>query len=197
MAGPRQPPNLILASASPRRRQLLSDAGYAYEAIDPPFVEPDDAHPHVAPSLHAESLAFFKASSVASSCPDRPILGADTIAAYDGRIIGKPRDEEDAFRILSSLSGTSHSVITGIVLVHHASGKRLLQHDVSTVVMRKLSDEAIRAYLRSGAWHGKAGAYGVQDEDDPFVEEVIGSFTNVVGLPMELLERMFETWLRD
>lgn len=197
MTGLRQPDNLVLASASPRRRQLLGDAGFAFDIAEPPFVEPDETRPHVAPALHAESLAYYKASSVAAIKPESTILAADTIAAHDGRIIGKPKDEADAFRILSSLSGTSHFVITGLAIVHHASGRRLLQHDVSTVVVRKLSDDAIRAYLRTGAWQGKAGAYGVQDQDDPFVEKVIGSFTNVVGLPMDLLHLMFDTWLRE
>ncbi len=186
---------LVLASSSPRRALLLQEAGYEFQITEPPIHEPHWVHPHVAPTLHAESLAYFKACCVAETLPpDHFILAADTIATYKGEVIGKPTDRQDAHRILSRLTGTTHSVITGIVLLHLASGKRLLQHSLSTVHMRTVSDHDLNAYLDTGAWEGKAGAYGVQDQDDPFVEKIGGSFTNVVGLPMELLGQMFEHW---
>ncbi len=194
MAPVLQPELLILASASPRRRQLLVNAGYRFEVVEPPIDEPQSAHPHVAPSLYAESLAFFKASSVAGKRADACVLAADTIAVVDGAIIGKPADRQDAYRILGRLSGTTHSVITGVVLLHPATGRRLMQHATSSVTVRRLSDETVRRYLDTGAWCGKAGAYGVQDRDDPFVEKIDGSFTNVVGLPMEMLAEMFADW---
>ncbi|MFH1416819.1 MAG: Maf family protein, partial [Planctomycetota bacterium] len=167
MSRPVQPDPLVLASASPRRALLLREAGYVYEITKPPFHEPKWVHPHVAPTLHAESAAYFKACSVAETLPpDTFVLAADTIASIEGEVIGKPADRQDAHRILSRLAGTTHSVITGIVLLHLTSGRRLLQHSLSTVHMRGLSDEALNTYLDTGAWAGKAGAYGVQDQDD-------------------------------
>jgi septum formation protein len=192
-----QPDPLVLASASPRRAQLLRDAGYRFDVVVPPMHEPDWVHPHVAPTLHAESLAYFKARSVASQHSEKTILAADTIAVVEGQIIGKPADRQDAHRILRRLSGTTHSVITGVVLFQPATGRRLLQHGISTVSVRTLAEPMIQAYLDTNAWEGKAGAYGIQDQDDPFVENISGSFTNIVGLPMELLAYMFEHWVHQ
>ena len=192
-----QPEPLILASGSPRRAQLLREAGYKFDVVVPPMHEPDWIHPHVAPTLHAESLAYFKARSVASQHADKTILAADTIAVVEGEIIGKPVDREDAQRILRRLSGTTHSVITGVVLFQPTTGRRLLQHGISTVCVRTLAEPVIQAYLDTKAWEGKAGAYGIQDQDDPFVERISGSFTNIVGMPMELLTYMFEHWVQQ
>ncbi len=191
-----QPSPLILASASPRRAELLREAGYRFEIVDPPIEEPGDEHRHVAAGLHAESLAYFKARSVAADHSDKTILAADTIAVLDGYIIGKPVDSADARRILELLSGTTHEVITGVALLSPNGARRLLEHDVSRVRVRHLESQAIEAYLATGQWQGKAGAYGIQDHGDEFVETVEGSFTNVVGLPMELLSRMFRQYLR-
>jgi len=109
-------------------------------------------------------------------------------------IFGKPRDRADAKRILSAIAGTTHEVITGVTLLDAASGARQIEHDVTRVTMRRLGDDEIEAYLDTGAWQGKAGAYGIQDRGDAFVERIDGSFTNVVGFPMELIERMLQTW---
>ncbi len=192
-----QPDPLVLASSSPRRSQLLQESGYRFQVVPPPLLEPLWVHPHAAPTLHAESLAYFKARSVANHHPDKTILGADTIAVLQGAVIGKPSDRKNAADILRCLSGTLHSVVTGVVLLHPRSGRRLLQHAISAVQVRVLSDAAIEEYLDTGAWEGKAGAYGIQDQEDPFVEKVTGSFTNVVGLPMELLAQMFEHWVGE
>ena len=192
---PIQPEPLVLASESPRRRELLSEAGYRFELALPKLDEPAWVHPHVSPSVHAESLAYFKARNVAGEHANKTILAADTIAVIEGEVIGKPADRDDASRILRRLSGTAHSVISGVVLLHPASGRRMLQHAISMVRVRQLGEAAIEAYLKTGKWQGKAGAYGIQDQDDPFVSGVTGSFTNVVGLPMELLGQMFEHWM--
>jgi len=194
MNAPVQPHPLVLASISPRRAELLREAGYQFEVVAPPLVEPEERHPNVDPAAHAESLAYFKARSVVKPCFDRVILAADTIAFLDGEVIGKPTDEADARRILHKLSGTTHEVITGVALMHPARARRVLAHDVSTIRVRGLTTDDIEAYLATGDWRGKAGAYGIQDHGDAFVEKVEGSFTNVVGLPMELLARMFANW---
>ncbi|HKQ47340.1 MAG TPA: Maf family protein [Phycisphaerae bacterium] len=196
MAMPPQPDRLILASASPRRAELLRAAGYRFKVVHPPLEEPDELHPHVDVASHAESLAFFKASSIAVDHPDATILAADTITVLGEEIFGKPADRADALRTLRALSGTLHSVITGVALLHPRSEHRLINHAVTTVRVRPLSDSTIETYLDTGQWQGKAGAYGIQDEGDPFVEKTEGSFTNVVGLPMELLAEMFREWQR-
>lgn len=196
MATPPQPDRLILASASPRRSELLRSAGYRFSVVRPPLQEPDERYPHVNVASYAESLAFFKASSIADLHPDATILAADTITVLEDEIFGKPLDREDAQRTLRALSGTFHSVITGVALLNPRSELRLIDHAVTRVRVRTLSDATIEAYLETGQWQGKAGAYGIQDGGDPFVEKVDGSFTNVVGLPMELLARMFKEWQR-
>jgi septum formation protein len=190
-----QPRPLLLASSSPRRRQLLRQAGYEFDVIEPPFEEPSFLHPSVAPERHAEALAYFKACSVADHRREVVVLGADTLAAFDGVAIGKPEDRDDARRILKRLSGTTHKVVTGVALVDATTNRRAMRHDVSIVRVKELSDAMIEAYLDSGEWESKAGAYGIQDQNDPFVERVEGSLTNVVGLPMEVVEAMFREWV--
>ncbi len=174
---------------------MLRQAGYEFDVAVPPFEEPSFLHPNVAPQRHAEALAYFKACSVADHMRDVVVLGADTLAAFDGIAIGKAEDRDDARRILKRLSATTHRVITGVALVDATTNRRLMRHDISVVRVRPLSDAMIEAYLDSGDWEGKAGAYGIQDQNDPFVERVEGSLSNVVGLPMELIETMFRDWV--
>jgi len=181
---------IILASQSPRRVDLLREAGIAFEAVAPACVEPDMNSWPFSPEEFVESAAYQKACSIAERFPDRVILGADTVVALDGRIYGKPADREDARRILSALAGVTQDVISGVTILQPATGRRLTEHDVTRVTMRPMSDEEIEAYLDSGEWEGKAGAYGIQGTADRFVEKVEGSFSNVVGLPVERVLRM-------
>ncbi len=185
---------LILASTSPRRAELLRDAGYAFTVVTPPLHEPDQIGPGVPPAQQAEALSFFKARSVTHQVCEGLILAADTIVASAGQVFGKPADLHEARKILQALSGTTHQVVTGVTLLDAASRRRLIQHDITRVTMRTLAPEALERYLDSGAWEGKAGAYGIQDRADPFVARIQGSFSNVVGLPLELLERMLAEW---
>jgi len=181
----------ILASQSPRRRQLLADAGYVFEVIPPALAEPDAKQIGLPPAQQAESLAYFKARSVTESHhPPLPVLGADTVVALGEQVFGKPRDADDARRILSTLSGTRHQVITGLALID-PSGHRLIASDATQVRMRPMAPEELDRYIESNLWDGKAGAYGIQDRDDPVVECIEGSFTNVVGMPTELLKGLF------
>ena len=115
--------------------------------------------------------------------PNDVVLAADTIVALNADVIGKPADADDARRILSRLSGTTHRVITGLVIVRRAAGVCLSQTVASTVQMRPLTPGQIEAYIATGQWEGKAGAYGIQDSD-PFVARIDGCYTNIVGLPM-------------
>ena len=182
---------LILASQSPRRAELLREAGIAFEVVAPRYGETDPEEWRHTPAELAEATSYFKAASIATEHAGRVILGADTtVATEDGRLFGKAADIAHARDILSALMGTTHQVITGVTLMHPNRGRRLIQHDVTHVSMRSLSHPELDDYLASGNWRGKAGAYGIQDANDPFVEQIQGSFSNVVGLPLELLQRM-------
>lgn len=132
-------------------------------------------------------LSEFKADSVARLHPDAIVLGADTVVALDGKLYGKPRDADDARRILSTLMHHRHQVVTGITVIDGRSGRRVVVSDESHITMTPMSPDQLDAYIESGLWEGKAGAYGVQDHDDQFVKRLEGSFTNVVGLPKDLV----------
>jgi septum formation protein len=190
-------PRLILASASPRRAELLREHGYDFTVMASPLAEPVDFPDDMSPVERAQSSSFFKAKSVAGVVGDGWVLAADTIAALGHRVFGKPADRDDARRTIKSLSGTTHQVITGVTLMKAATDVRLIHHDSTNVIMRRLSDSVINNYLDSGAWEGKAGAYGIQDKGDAFVVRIEGSFTNVVGLPMELVARMLDEFARN
>lgn len=183
---------IILASQSPRRAQLLRDAGYTFEVITPSFREPDRFGDDVPPYAQAEALSYFKARSVLQEGIKGIIIGADTIVAAKNQIFGKPVDREDAKRKLQSLIGTSHEVITGLTVICTRDDQRVIGHDSTTVTMNPVDDKTLEQYLDTGLWEGKAGAYGLQDGEDPFIESINGSFSNVVGLPMELLEAQLE-----
>jgi septum formation protein len=179
---------LILASSSPRRRELMAQAGYAFTVASPVLDEPATTA-GLSPSQQAEALAYFKARSVHDRWPDAWVLGADTVVAAGGRIMGKAADAVEARAMLSSLSGTRHACITGVALLG-PGGRRRIASQTTWVTMRALTSEEIQAYVDSGEWIGKAGAYAIQETADRFVQTLEGSFSNVVGLPMELLARM-------
>ena len=185
---------LILASASPRRPALLREYGYTFEVIEPRLHEPDELAGNPTPEAQAEALSYFKARSAADVVNEGIILAADTVVALEDCQFGKPADRDDARRILQALTGTTHTVITGVTLLDAATGERLIQHDSTAVTMKPMTEAEMERYLDTGAWEGKAGAYGIQDRGDAFVERTEGSFTNVVGLPMELVSAMLEKW---
>ena len=175
---------LILASASPRRQSLLREAGYEF-VIAPADLDESALASSVklSPDDLPAYLARAKAEAVAARFPDDFVLAADTIVALKELVLGKPADAEDARRILSLLSGTTHRVITGLAIIHRTGGVVLSDTVASTVQMRTLSPGQIEGYLGTGQWQGKAGAYGIQDSD-PFVARIDGCLTNIVGLPM-------------
>jgi|CXWL01.1.fsa_nt_gi membrane dipeptidase len=185
---------LILASASPRRAQLLQDFGLSFEIVPAPEDEPPVPEAHDDAAQWAERVSLQKAQGVARRVQGGLILAGDTIATLGHRAIGKPADRAHAGQILRSLAGTTHQVITALALLDAQTGRSMVRHDVTQVRMRRLSDLEIEEYLDTGEWKGKAGAYGIQDCGDKFVERIEGSFTNVVGLPVELLGRMFSEW---
>ena len=180
---------LILASSSPRRRQLLAQAGVPFQAVVPPLAEPHEGLTELDPVEQAEALAHFKARSVAAAQPGATVLAADTLVAVGQEVLGKPADAHDARRMLAALSGTRHKVITGVAIIE-PGGKRTIDSEVTYVTMRRMTDLEIEAYIDSREWIGKAGGYAIQLSADRYVEKVEGSFTNVVGLPMELVMRL-------
>jgi nucleoside triphosphate pyrophosphatase len=178
---------LILASGSPRRAELLRDAGYDFKVVRPTLVEPEQFGRDVPPVARAEALSYFKARDVLPSIESGLVIAADTVVALGDEVFGKPKDIDAARRILLRLAGTTQSVITGLTVLDAQSSQRVITSDQTLVHMRKMSADEMEAYLDSGGWEGKAGAYGIQDHNDHFVERIEGSFSNVVGLPMELL----------
>jgi len=179
-------PRLVLASASPRRRQLLRQAGFVFISKAPRIRE--NLTPGVSGERACVRLAVEKASAVVSSLRDaRPtiVLAADTLVGVDGALLGKASGANHARRILRRLSGTTHRVVTGVCLWSLPSGRRRAFHVSTAVKMRPWLPTEIEAYLRSGEWKGKAGAYAIQESADRFVKSIRGSWTNVVGLPME------------
>jgi septum formation protein len=183
-----EPPRLVLASRSPRRQELLREAGYDF-IIDPADVDEDDYPAEALPADLAVRLARMKSHAVASKFPNDVILGADTIVALGDRIIGKPRDEAHARSILKLLSGTTHVVITGVSVIRRAIEYTEERRVMSAVRMRLLTHKDIDLYIESGQWQGKAGGYGIQD-NDPFVQRMSGCHTNIVGLPMTTTKAM-------
>jgi septum formation protein len=181
-------PRLVLASASPRRRGLLYEAGYVFE-VHPADIDEDDHPVTLSPGDLAEWLATQKADVISRRYPDAVVLAADTVVAFGESNLGKPEDAGDARRMLELLGGTTHMVVTGVAVVRRLTGFTRTTRVISAVSMRVLTPEEIAAYIASNAWEGKAGGYGIQD-DDPFVTRINGSFTNIVGLPMEEIQAM-------
>ena len=182
---------LILASASPRRRELLAAAGHDF-VVRPADIEEPPPEGFPSPQSYVCHTAWLKAAAVHARTAerDRIVLAADTVAFHDGAVIGKPKDRTDALRILRALQGTDHLVLTGLVLWPVWSGTALIEAVTTTVRMTPLSDKRLQDYLDTGLWRGKAGAYGIQDRDDPFVASLAGSRSNVMGLPLERLAEM-------
>ncbi len=182
------PEEIVLASASPRRRDLLGRAGVAFEVVP---ADIDEAEmPGEKPAEMAERLAREKALAVAARLDAddrRPVLAADTIVVLGDRKLGKPRDAAHAVELLSGLVGRTHEVVTGVALARTVDGAVLVEafHVVSSVRMRDATRDEIEAYVATGESLDKAGAYAVQGEGRRFVEAVEGSETNVIGLPME------------
>jgi len=176
---------LVLASTSPRRRELLSQASREFRLRAPSFEERTPAG--VGPEDLARAFALGKARSVSNLEPASLVLGADTVVALNGDPFGKPESDDHARQMLHALSGRCHDVFTGVALCHRASGYELARLALTLVRFRQLSAEEIEAYVATGEGRDKAGAYAIQGEGGAFVETTEGSYSNVVGLPLELL----------
>jgi septum formation protein len=179
---------LILASSSPRRAELLTAAGIPFEVVK---VGVDESVQRLEPpGDHVRRLARQKAEAALTLHPDRLVLGADTIVLVGGEMMGKPIDREDAIRMLRSLSGREHEVMTGVALI--SKRKAVVEVARTRVWMNPLSDAEVAEYVASGEPLDKAGAYGIQGLGARFIDRIQGSYSNVVGLPVALVYRLLK-----
>jgi len=191
--GQKLPFRLILASGSQGRRWLLEQAGYSLEVRPSKLPEPPEARLGDCRHYVAE-LAWLKAEAVAAQVSDGLILAADTVGWLNGRVVGKPDDEADARRIIRSLSGMVHELWTGVCLWLRPGDWQFTWQERSLVRMKPLSDAEIEDYLQTRKWEGCSGAYAIELPNDPYLTVEQGSVSNVIGLPMESLERALATW---
>ena len=183
----RRPQGVVLASASPRRRRLLETLGLPHTIV--PSAIDETPEPGEGPVGFAERAALDKARAVAELVRGAPVLAADTVVEIGGTILGKPRDDEDARRMLALLAGAVHRVHTGVALVSAGAEASLV--DTTTVAFVAMGSSAIDWYVRSGEPHGKAGAYAIQGIGGLFVSSIEGSPHTVVGLPLHRLPELF------
>jgi len=181
-------PRLILASASPQRQKLLRAAGYEF-VVHPSNVDEAALGADLLPASLARQLALAKAEAVAAQFPEDVVLAADTVVAFGDTPLGKPADPAAARQMLTLLAGTTHIIITGVAVIHRAAAIEQTEKCYSAVRMKPLTAGQIEAYVANGDWQGKAGGYGIQD-NDPFVICLSGCKTNVIGLPMKLTAKM-------
>ena len=189
---PQVVPRFVLASASPRRRQLLEEAGYAFEVVSPQVEEVSSGWLTIRELTVCN--ATRKAWSVAQTFPSAVVLGADTLVTIDGQVLGKPADFPEARKILRRLSGRCHAVWTAVCLCHWAVGKSQSLCVMSRVEFRDLTDRAIKSYLKKVNPLDKAGAYAAQGHGKEIIKCIDGSYSNVVGLPMEATARVLRAY---
>ncbi|MBD5632614.1 MAG: septum formation protein Maf [Clostridia bacterium] len=176
----------VLASASPRRKELLSQILSRFEVI--PATAEEKVNISLFPEQMAVALAEHKCDEVFALNPQKTVIGLDTIVVFEGEILGKPKDRDEAFSTLKKLSGKTHFVITGVCVQNKF--KRVTGFDKTEVKFNILGDEFIRQYVDSGSPLDKAGSYGIQDGG--IVKEYFGSYTNVVGLPVTLTKKLID-----
>ena len=190
MSNNRMVPNLILASQSPRRKNLLEQAGFDFEVIPGNFDE--GSVPLDKPESYARLLAIEKANQIGNQYPDSWVIGADTVVCIDGAILGKPSSKQDARRMLDLLSGKTHQVVTGYALIKNAEQKLFTDAVRTDVSFKTLSTEEVEWYIQTSEPFDKAGGYAIQGLGSFLVKRINGSYTNVVGLPVcEVIELLY------
>jgi len=178
---------LILASQSPRRSLLLRAAGFEFDIVEPTGVD-ETRRKRECPIVYVTRAAHAKALRVAKDYPDCCVIGADTIVIVNEEILGKPGSNDDATRMLRLLSGQTHKVLTGMAV--HVSGRQMSEVRETRVTFSRLTETEIKWYVRSGEPRDKAGGYAIQGLASRFVSGIEGSYSNVVGLPIETLHRL-------
>ena len=186
---------LILASNSPRRIVLLKSLGYHFDIVRHDIEE--CILGDVLPMELVQNLAFLKATDVARRVSNAIIISADTVIVHKKSILGKPKDVSDAKRILSMLSDSEHDVISGVCVMEMPSRKKMLRIERTHIKMKNIKDEEIDRYILTGEPMDKAGAYAIQGEGGKFIEKIDGSYSNAVGLPLELLQEMLSHFMSD
>jgi septum formation protein len=184
--------SFILASASQQRQILLAQAGYKFKVYPSSVDESLYLTDGIDSAEFTRVLALAKARDVSAKFPGEFVVGADTIVDFDGQIIGKPETAEHARQITELLFSARHKVITGVAIVKKSAGIELVDSDITDVFPKQLTKEQIDEHIAGGSWQGRAGAYGIAESGDEFVERIEGSFSNVCGMPMELFEKMFK-----
>ena len=179
-------PPLLLASTSPQRRAILEQLGLPFDVVEPRYEEetPSEGDAVALVTRHAAE----KARSVADDAGDRPVLGVDTAVVLGGRIFGKPRDATEAEEMLDQLAGWTHLVVSGLCLLTPAW--EVVEQEATRVTFRPLTARDLAAYLATGEWEGRAGAYAIQGRGAALVRRIEGDYLNVVGLPAALLVRL-------
>jgi septum formation protein len=178
-------PPLLLASRSPQRRAILEQLGVPFEVVLPQF---EEAVGGSDPAETVRENARGKARSIAERAAERPVLGVDTEVVVQGRVFGKPGNASEAEAMLEALAGRTHEVVSGLCLL--TPGWEELEHEVTRVSFRELDARDLAAYIGTGEWEGRAGAYAVQGRGAALVERIVGDYLNVVGLPAALLVRL-------
>jgi septum formation protein len=179
-------PPLVLASRSPQRKAILEQLHIPFDVVPPSYDE--ETPSHADPVKVVREHARAKARSVANGTDDRPVLGVDTEVVLDGQIFGKPADAAQAEQMLEELSGKTHVVLSGLCL--RTRGWEVVEHEATRVAFRELTPRDLAAYVASGEWEGRAGAYAIQGRGAALVRSVEGDYLNVVGLPAALLVRI-------
>lgn len=182
--------NIILASKSPRRKELLENIGLEFTVIESDFDETNvskDLDPHI----YVEELSLFKAMSLVKNAKKNSlIIGADTVVEFNGQIIGKPRNRTEAYTMLKMLSGNVHHVYTGVSVVRSNDGKSYTSYEKTDVHFIELTDEMIYNYIDKYSPYDKAGGYGIQGYAGVFVNKIVGDYFNIVGLPVCLVNKI-------
>ena len=188
-------PRLVLASASPRRAEILTTTGWQFEVLP---VDLDESRRADEDAVnYVRRLALAKAEQAARLSPNLTVLGADTVVVIDEQILGKPRDEEDARAMLGILNGRWHKVLTGLALVNNSLSLQKVSCQVTEVKFANLSDDEIRWYVSTGEPMDKAGAYAIQGLGARFIEGIRGDYFNVVGLPLRLLYELVQEFKEE
>ncbi|MBB6674238.1 Maf family protein [Cohnella nanjingensis] len=184
--------SLILASSSPRRKELLQGLNLPFQTH--PSEEDESVPTGTAPREMVEMLSLRKAKSVASLYGEGLVIGSDTIVVCDRLILGKPRDEDDSARMLSLIQGRSHFVYTGVAIVEAGTGRSSVAHSKTEVFVKPMDKDKIRRYIQTGEPNDKAGSYAIQGIGATLVEKIDGDYFTVVGLPVGLLAEMLEKY---
>jgi len=185
-----QTKEIILASSSPRRRELLQNLGLAFTVITSDVDESIESE--LTPAQIVETLSLRKAKKVAEQREHGIVIGSDTIVVLDHRVLGKPVDEAEAFQMLLSLQGREHTVYSGVALIDASTGREEVAYSFTQVKMRNLTEQEIRAYIASGEPMDKAGSYAIQGIGATLVEGIKGDYFTVVGLPLNLTAQLLK-----